>query len=174
MDFEAINTDVMTKDIRNVYKELGVRCNGVLIFGDTIRRPWTLSFDRNYINDRIGCVNEFTATVLEKCLSLTEPPLSIDQFNHLRNLIVLYVPPGSKRSSENSENSAVVTDKEAVYTVEEHLTNDPLSSGVCASGGGGAAPVVINEQGERMYGVWTKCSDDVNWSAIPLGRLPWE
>lgn len=163
MDFEVVNTDVMTKDMRNVYKELGVRCNGILIFGDSIRRPWTLSFDRNYINDRIGAVNEFTAAVIEKCLSLTEPPLTRDQFDHLRNLIVLYVP-----GSEWEQGEKIETDNEAaVFTVEEHLPNDDEAAA-------DASKVVINAHGERTYGVWTKCTDPINWSAIPLGRLPWE
>lgn len=69
MDTAPINTDIMTDEIKKIYKDMGVRTNGAkLIFGDTVRRPWALFFDRNYIMERALNVNEYTQHAIEKCV----------------------------------------------------------------------------------------------------------
>lgn len=67
MDIAPINTGFMPNDIKKIYKEIGLRATGSkLIFGDTVRRPWDLYFDRNYIIDRVLNVNEYTKDVIER------------------------------------------------------------------------------------------------------------
>lgn len=66
MDTAPINTDVMTDDIKRIYKNLGIDYKGTLIFGDTVRRPWSLSFDRNFLIERIENLNHFTIDIVKK------------------------------------------------------------------------------------------------------------
>lgn len=80
LDLTPVNTDSMTKDIRQMYKSLGVNCNGILIFGDTIRRPWSLTFNRNYITDRITNVNEHTKNVVKKYVNCLKVRVNIFLF----------------------------------------------------------------------------------------------
>lgn len=66
LDLAPINTETMSKDIRDIYKRLGVNCSSVLIFGDSIRRPWTLTFERDYLVERLTNANEYTIDMLPK------------------------------------------------------------------------------------------------------------
>lgn len=66
IDMAPINTDIMTDDIKQIYKQLGVNYNGTLIFGDTARRPWSLHFDREFLMDRAMNINQFTVDVVKK------------------------------------------------------------------------------------------------------------
>lgn len=56
----------MTDDIKKIYKELGVNYRGTLIFGDTVRRPWSLQFDRDFLIERSININEFTVDIVKK------------------------------------------------------------------------------------------------------------
>lgn len=66
IDLAPINTDIMTEDIKQIYKKLGVDFKATLIFGDTVRRPWSLHFDRNYLMERALNLNEYTVGVIRK------------------------------------------------------------------------------------------------------------
>lgn len=66
IDMAIINTDVLTDDIKQIYKQLGVDFKATLIFGDTVRRPWSLHFDRDYLMERALNLNEFTVAVIRK------------------------------------------------------------------------------------------------------------
>lgn len=61
-----INTDIMTDDIKQIYKQLGVNYRGTLIFGDTVRRPWSLYFDRDFLMERATNINQYTVDVVKK------------------------------------------------------------------------------------------------------------
>lgn len=61
-----INTDIMTEDIKQIYKKLDIDLKGTLIFGDTVRRPWSLHFDRDYLMERALNLNEYTVAVIRK------------------------------------------------------------------------------------------------------------
>lgn len=62
-----VNTDIITDDIKKIYKEIGFHSSRAkLIFGDTIRRPWDLFFNRNYILERVYNVNNYTKDIIEK------------------------------------------------------------------------------------------------------------
>lgn len=66
IDMAPINTDIMTNDIKQIYKTLGVDLKGTLIFGDTVRRPWSLHFDRDYLMERAFNLNEYTIAIIRK------------------------------------------------------------------------------------------------------------
>lgn len=66
MDTAPINTDIMTNDIKRIYKNLGIDYKGTLIFGDTVRRPWSLNFDRNFLIDRVENINQYTIDIVKK------------------------------------------------------------------------------------------------------------
>lgn len=149
IDLAPVNTDIMNSDIRSIYKNLGVNCSGILIFGDTVRRPWTLTFNQNYIYDRIVNGNTYTKNLLDKCMALAEPPLSDKQYTQLQKLIKLYVAPGSMDKDFNTSetNNSRAENKNAeniIYTVEEHLLKQ---NGITND---------LNEDGEKRYGIWSE------------------
>lgn len=140
----------MTKEIRNIYKDMGVNCNSVLIFGDTIQRPWTLTFDRVYINERINNCSRYTADVIEKCLALSEPPLTTVQYQTLQDLIAKYVagenPPQNAVEKKNRQS---IPDGcgDMIYTVEEHLLKQTAKGDSTSH----------NVEGDAKYGIWSEC-----------------
>lgn len=65
IDMTKLNTEEMSPEIRAIFKNnLNVNCSNVLIFGDSIRRPWSLLFDRDYITERLINVNEYTCDII--------------------------------------------------------------------------------------------------------------
>lgn len=66
MDTAPVNTDIMSDDIKRIYKSLGIDYKGTLIFGDTVRRPWSLHFDRNFLIERIENINQYTIDIIKK------------------------------------------------------------------------------------------------------------
>lgn len=71
MDMTPVNTDVVPEDIKKIYKEIGFQSNKAkLIFGDTIRRPWDLFFNRNYILERAYNINDYTKDIIEKYVQM--------------------------------------------------------------------------------------------------------
>lgn len=66
IDMAPINTDTMTDDIKQIYKQLGVNYVGTLIFGDTVRRPWSLNFDQYFLIERALNVNQYTHSIINK------------------------------------------------------------------------------------------------------------
>lgn len=64
-----------------MYKELGVNYRGTLIFGDTVRRPWSLQFDRNFLYERAININEYTIDIVKKYDSFTTDGRSLS-FSH--------------------------------------------------------------------------------------------
>lgn len=66
LDLTSINNDVMTDDVKEIYKKLGADTRGTLIFGDTIRRPWSLHFDRMFLMDRVINLSEYTVELVKK------------------------------------------------------------------------------------------------------------
>lgn len=66
IDMAPINTDIMTDDIKQIYKQLGVNYRGTLIFGDTVRRPWSLNFDQDFVIERAANINQYTCNIIEK------------------------------------------------------------------------------------------------------------
>lgn len=145
MDLAPLNTEAMTPEIRELYKRLGVNCGGVLIFGDTLRRPWTLTFTREYMIERASLVNEYTRPVLEKCVELVEPALTAAECEHLRGLMAVYV-----------ESEGDVT----LIPVEEELE---VTGPVEMEAEDAAAiedDVVLNADGLKTYGIWSEVSGE--------------
>lgn len=60
-----INTDIMTDDLKKIYKELGVNYRDTLIFGDTVRRPWSLQFDCDFVMERSININKYTIDIVK-------------------------------------------------------------------------------------------------------------
>lgn len=56
----------MSDEIRKIYKNLGVNCDGVLIFGDTVQRPWGVEFENDFITERILKANKYTKDMIDK------------------------------------------------------------------------------------------------------------
>lgn len=149
IDLAPVNTDTMTKEIRNIYKDMGVNCNSVLIFGDTIQRPWTLAFDRVYINERINNCSRYSVDVIEKCLALSEPPLTTVQYQTLQDLITKYVAGETPQNGVEKKNRQSMPDIcEMIYTVEEHLLKQTDTDNSTSQ----------TVQGDAKYGIWTECS----------------
>lgn len=66
LDFTSINNDVMTDDVKEIYRKLNADTKGTLIFGDSLRRPWSLYFERSYLMERAQQLNEYSIDLVEK------------------------------------------------------------------------------------------------------------
>lgn len=56
----------MADDIRKIYENLGVNCDGVLLFSDTIQHPLALGFGDDFVNERILKANKYTKELIDK------------------------------------------------------------------------------------------------------------
>lgn len=61
-----IGINEITDEIKNIYDIIDVNCSENLIFGDTIHRPWTLSFNQLYVLQRLNNINKYTKEILKK------------------------------------------------------------------------------------------------------------
>ena len=66
IDLSLINTNAMSDDLRKIYKNLGVNCDEVLIFGDTVQRPWGVELENDFITERVLKVNKYTRGMIDK------------------------------------------------------------------------------------------------------------
>lgn len=167
LDLAPLNTDGMTKEMRDVYRRMGVNCGEVLIFGDTIRRPWTLTFSRRYMHERAVAVNEYTRAVLERCMGLVEPALTEAESGQLLGLMALMVKSDEESGEGTQQSGSTVDEVYAVDEVEERVIR--MESTAEAE-----AALEVEAEGQNQWGVWSEVSDDHNWKAVPLGRVPWE
>lgn len=173
LDLAPLNTDGMTKEMREVYRRLGVNCGEVLIFGDTIRRPWTLTFSRRYMQERAVVVNEFTRAVLERCMELVEPALTDAEVAQLRGLMALMVRADEEGSASEGTQQSGSTVDDVVYAVDERA-EEQVTRLVGAEEVVAEAALEVDAEGQKQWGVWSEVSDGFDWKAVPLGRVPWE
>lgn len=145
VDVEPINANGLNEDIGLVYKSLGVNCSGILIFGDTIRRPWTLTFTHHYIKERITAINEFTKGVIERCMTMVEPPLTKVQHAHLVQLMTSYVASCNDTTVAGESKM----DEDIVYTVDSHL-KEALNATTTDTD--------VDDDGQKTFGVWSEVS----------------
>lgn len=45
----------MSDELRKIYKNMDVNCDGVLIFTDTVQKPFDVEFEDDYVRER--CLN---------------------------------------------------------------------------------------------------------------------
>lgn len=125
----------MSDDIRKIYKNLGVKCDGVLVFGDTVQRPWGLGFGDDFINERIYRANKYTRDMIEKyvtfCCSMYCPMANnkwnlifsrvivlskhemVDDQQTLMEWISIYVDEYVTDMDSTSDNTSKITDIKA-------------------------------------------------------------
>lgn len=154
IDLAPLNTDAMNDDIRAVYRRLGVNCSGVLIFGDTIRRPWTLTFSRHFVDEHLAAVNGYTKAVLAKCMRLVDPPLTGDEHARLTQIMATYVEEsGTAKEAGGGEVVSKMgeTTTDTIYTVEEHLLRMETTAAEVAD---------AMSLGEKTCGIWSECSGE--------------
>lgn len=139
----------MNSEIRNIYKNLGINCSGILLFGDTIRRPWTLTFNHEYINNRLINVNEYTHELLDKCMALAEPALTEAQYTQIKSLIKVVVEPTNSNTDLTAPEAKKLKtiEDDNVYTVEHLLKQNVVHNG-------------LNE--EKQYGIWSEVTGRLN------------
>lgn len=55
IDLSLLNTSAMSDELRKIYKNMDVNCDGVLIFTDTVQKPFDVEFEDDYVRER--CLN---------------------------------------------------------------------------------------------------------------------
>ncbi|KAL5290948.1 LAS1L family protein [Megaselia abdita] len=153
---------IIAKEIQKAYKKLRIDTERTLIFGDSLKRPWRLTFDREYILKRMENLNEFTADVVKSCIDLVNPAFTEAQAEELITLIDIKVG-----YNDEQESKAKAKSDEKIYELSD------LGSKKDCNGGGSV--VTRNEDQDLVEsGPWTKETGDWSWSECPIGILPWE
>lgn len=153
----ALKTMTISKEVQKAYKKLRIDTNKTLVFGDSLKRPWRLTFDRNYILERMEQVNEFSADVVKSCFDLVKPSLTEEQIEELVTLVDVKIG----NSVNEIENRTKSKSSDKIYDL-----SDLENAKECNY-------VKDNDKSEK-FGLWTKETGDWNWSECPIGTLPWE
>lgn len=153
-----LKTMMIAKDVQKAYRKLGIDMDRTLIFGDSLKRPWRLTFDREYISSRMGNINEFTSDVVKSSIDLVKPPFSEQEVEHLINLINIHL------GRYNGDQEGEIEDEsfDRIYEL-----SDFVDIGTCNGNS-------LKSHEKEEYGLWTKETGDWNWSECPLGALPWD
>lgn len=151
-----LKTMMIAKETQKAYKKLRIDMDRTLIFGDSLKRPWRLTFDREYIVERMETMNEFTSDVVKSCIDLVQPPFNEQQTDELMTLIDIKLGG----FNDDQEPRAKVKNIEKIYELSD-LENNKDCNGDTA-------------QDAVEFGLWTKETGDWSWSECPLGVLPWE
>lgn len=150
LDMAPINTEFMTDELKKIYKKLNINCSGSLIFGDTVRRPWALHFDRDFLLQRCFNINPYTIAAVRKCIQLTQPPLIAEDVRQIEKMIMIYIGEQSIELSVGSD------DDHKVYTIAdlpERAHDDSTYSN--------------NEQ--KTPSIWKEAPEGLDWQSCPIG-----
>lgn len=150
LDMAPINTEFMTDELKRIYKKLNINCSGSLIFGDTVRRPWALHFDRDFLLQRCFNINPYTIAAVRKCIQLTQPPLKPDDIQQIEKMILIYI------GDQPIESSVHADDVQKVYTIADlpESVNDDAS----------------NANSERQIpSIWKEAPEGLDWKSCPIG-----
>ncbi|XP_023293762.2 uncharacterized protein LOC111676981 isoform X2 [Lucilia cuprina] len=154
----------------------GVDMKRTIIFGDHFRRPWVWVFERNFIEDRLEAVNEYTAPILKSLLPLIEPELNKTEINTFSTLIDCLF----ETNAEMEVNEKSTKDSNKIFTVSDLLQKLNNKDNDIEMEVDEENEIVtgdkIDDGAEVKYGIWTLMPDDEthDWKSCPLGRLPWE
>lgn len=149
-----LKTMMIAKDTQKAYKKLRIDMERTLIFGDSLKRPWRLTFDREYITKRMENVNEYTSDVVKSCIDLVKPPFTEEQVEELITLVDIGL------GGLNDDLGGKMKSSEKIYELSD-LENNKDCNGSAVQDG-------------VEFGPWTKETGDWSWSECPLGILPWE
>ncbi|XP_055373303.1 uncharacterized protein LOC129606780 [Condylostylus longicornis] len=151
---------ILSKEIKRIYSILDIDASSIIIFGDHYKRPWCLSFSKNYIEERLKNVTEYTKTVIKNCLSLVQPPLSYYEESKLVELINIYCGSPENEDENPNKNHQISNElQEKKYFTQNDLNCD-ISN--------------FETKEENHTGIWFTGTDELDWHLCPLGRLPWE
>ncbi|XP_031640748.1 uncharacterized protein LOC116352352 [Contarinia nasturtii] len=150
VDMAPINTDIMTDDIKKIYKELGVNYRGTLIFGDTVRRPWSLQFDCDFLIERSTNINEYTVDIVKKCVQLIEPALNKTQTKYIERLLAIYLDEDTSMIDQTIQD-------DKIHTLEDYTPNNVIQT---------------TEAPNAEASIWRQTPDGLNWKSCPIGSFP--
>lgn len=162
VDMAPINTDVMTDDLKKIYKELHVNYQGTLIFGDTVRRPWALQFDRDFLIERATNINQYTVEPIQKCVRLIEPALDDGEAQYVKKLISIYM---EQSSSKLNQSEIEMDDDSKVFTLEEYLAETSEATESMTEND-------KNVNDATSDSIWREAPDGINWKSCPIGEMP--
>lgn len=147
LNMAPINTEFMTDELKRIYKKLNVNCYGTLIFGDTVRRPWALHFDRDFLLERCFNINPYTVATIKKSIQLTQPALSAAQAQQIETMITIYMGDGS----------SVPAIEDKVYTVDDLPQSDKMSTATNVA--------------QSLPSIWREAPEGLDWKSCPIGSV---
>lgn len=56
----------MSEATRQLYIYSGINMKKTLLLGDHFRRPWVWVFERDFLEERLEVINEYTVPILKK------------------------------------------------------------------------------------------------------------
>ncbi|XP_075161544.1 uncharacterized protein LOC142234327 [Haematobia irritans] len=164
--FSLNNLTEISSATREFYIYSGVPMKRTLLLGDHFRRPWVWVFERDFLEERLELINEYTAPILKNILPLIVPALTSTEMDTFTKLIDCFFI----ENNENDINEKTKSESPTIYTVED-LLQKVNKDGVSEMDIDEGVMEVPCKSGS--YGLWSEIEDD-DWKSCPLGRVPWE
>ncbi|XP_017133576.1 uncharacterized protein LOC108150120 [Drosophila elegans] len=159
VDFSSLNTDQISKTMRSLLVHSSVDPSLTLIFGDCPKKTRTWVFEREFIMQRVGSFDKYSASILKGLLPLAEPPFSKSQIMDLTKLCDI-------RLHEFKEDEPMEDNSSS----EENYNLDYLEK-LVAKAAQSKGNNFSNAESSDL-GIW-KLEKDNDWSKCALGVLPW-
>uniref|UniRef100_A0A1I8PFS5 Uncharacterized protein n=1 Tax=Stomoxys calcitrans TaxID=35570 RepID=A0A1I8PFS5_STOCA len=161
--FSYSNLTEISAATRELYIYSGVAMKRTFLFGDHFRRPWVWVFERDFLEERLEVINEYTAPILKNILPLIVPTLKSHEMETFTKLIDCFF-------NENIKADKLQNNSPTVYTVDD-LLKHVKSNDVSAMDLDDDKLTYTSQS--KTYGLWSVVEDD-DWKSSPLGRVPWE
>lgn len=165
-DLNSLNFDNTSKRVLQFYSRSGINPKTTLIFGDSVRRPWVWTFDKEFIAERLQFINEYSIDILKNILYLIDPQLTGDEIKNLTALLELNLSNETSTDCPHIEEENT-NDSEKIYTPAEIL--DQLG---CEHDD--VDMQEVEESGVKKYGIWSTVPDCQDWNTCPIGSLIWD
>ncbi|XP_067613467.1 uncharacterized protein [Eurosta solidaginis] len=171
LDFTSLNQDNISKTMKRYLIYAGVDLKCTPIFGDSMRRPWVWVVDRNFVTQKINCINQYTAPIVKSLLPLVEPPLTTAEIRGITQLVDAFF---GKKVTVKKQLQSAVKNADTIHTAQELLEALKEQNKLEEMMDCDDSPAVSKTK--QQFGCWTLENDDeiCNWSMAPLGRFPWE
>lgn len=148
INWNSINTKSLDSILENEFKERKMTRENSLLFGVSVRCPWSLEFGKKFVEEQILKTSLDNSEINVRLLEFVKPPLDDLAKKKLEHLIKLYASQ-FEESNDTDDLSAMDLDLPVQDVVE--LAKEPVD-----------------------WGIWSAAEPGIKWGFRPLGVLPWQ
>ncbi|XP_055845705.1 uncharacterized protein LOC129911793 [Episyrphus balteatus] len=166
-DLNSLNFDNTSKRVLKFYSRSGINPKTALIFGDSVRRPWVWTFDKEFVEERVRFVNEYSIDILKNILHLVDPQLTEAEIKSLKELMELRLLNDTSidypdiAEDESSSSDKIYTPTDVLIQIGTIENDDTEMQDV-------------TDGGVKKYGIWSTVPDCQDWYTCPIGSLIWD